>query len=106
MRWNLYVHAMAAPPQLIAVLSVPDCPNVPLLVERLQEVLPGRTQPVEVFVVRDEAQASAWGMCGSPTLLVDGVDPFAVDGAQPSLSCRLRPGGQASQARRRLGSTR
>jgi len=28
-------------------------------------------------------------MHGSPTLLVDGVDPFAAPGQPPSLSCRL-----------------
>ena len=28
-------------------------------------------------------------MHGSPTLLVDGTDPFAVPGQPPSLSCRL-----------------
>ena len=28
-------------------------------------------------------------MTGSPTLLADGVDPFARPGQQPSLSCRL-----------------
>jgi len=28
-------------------------------------------------------------MHGSPTLLIDGVDPFAEPGQPPSLSCRL-----------------
>jgi hypothetical protein len=28
-------------------------------------------------------------MTGSPTLLVDGVDPFAVPGAAANLTCRL-----------------
>jgi hypothetical protein len=28
-------------------------------------------------------------MHGSPTLLVDGTDPFAAPGEAPSLSCRL-----------------
>ncbi|WP_019874559.1 organomercurial lyase [Sporichthya polymorpha] len=84
----------AAPPlsALITVLSVPDCPNASLLVARLREAGPGRTPAIDVVVVEDEAEAWAWGMCGSPTLLVDGIDPFAGDGAQPSLSCRLYPG--------------
>lgn len=77
---------------LITVLSVPDCPNTPLLIGRLREALAGRTQAIEVVVVQDEAEAWAWGMCGSPTLLVDGIDPVAGDGAQPSLSCRLYRG--------------
>lgn len=28
-------------------------------------------------------------MTGSPTLLIDGTDPFAVPGQAPGLSCRL-----------------
>lgn len=90
---------MSTPPP-ITVLSVPDCPNASLLLERLRQL---RTESeTEVVVVRDVDEAAAWGMCGSPTLLVDGVDPFAVDGAQPSVSCRLyfapdgRPAGAPS----------
>jgi hypothetical protein len=30
-------------------------------------------------------------MCGSPTLLINGVDPFAAPGQLPTLSCRLYP---------------
>lgn len=41
-------------------------------------------------VVHDTAAAAATGMAGSPTLLIDGIDPFAGDPAPaPSLSCRL-----------------
>ncbi|MER7174790.1 alkylmercury lyase family protein [Streptomyces mesophilus] len=50
------------------------------------------TVEVETVEVRDEEQARALGMTGSPTILVDGVDPFAVAGAEPSLSCRLYRG--------------
>jgi hypothetical protein len=39
--------------------------------------------------IGDERAAAENGMCGSPTLLVNGVDPFAVPGQVPSLSCRL-----------------
>ena len=43
-------------------------------------------------VVSEQADAEQLGMCGSPTLLVDGADPFAGPAHQPSLSCRLYPG--------------
>ena len=35
------------------------------------------------------------GFIGSPTVLIDGIDPFAVPGAQPGLACRVysTPGG-------------
>ncbi|SEM04113.1 hypothetical protein [Streptacidiphilus jiangxiensis] len=73
----------------ITVLTVPDCPNAGLVGERLDAALAGRKVLVEWVEVRDAEQAAATGMTGSPTLLVDGVDPFAVPGAVPSLSCRL-----------------
>ena len=40
-------------------------------------------------VVGDEREAAEAGTHGSPTLLVDGTDPFAAPGQPPSLSCRL-----------------
>jgi hypothetical protein len=73
----------------ITVLTVPDCPNAALVGERLDVALAGREVPVEWVEVRDAEQAAATGMTGSPTVLVDAVDPFAVPGAAPSLSCRL-----------------
>jgi hypothetical protein len=35
------------------------------------------------------ASRTAAGVAGSPTLLVDGTDPFTVPGQAPSVSCRL-----------------
>lgn len=40
-------------------------------------------------VITGEDQARRYGMTGSPTLLIDGTDPFGQSGQQPSLSCRL-----------------
>ncbi|MFF3316224.1 organomercurial lyase [Streptomyces sp. NPDC003035] len=74
----------------ITVLTVPDCPNAPVARERIAAALDGRTVDVELVEVREEADAARWGMTGSPTVLLDGVDPFAVaGGAAPSVSCRL-----------------
>ena len=39
--------------------------------------------------VTDEREAADAGMHGSPTLLIDGTDPFAGPDAPASLSCRL-----------------
>ena len=39
--------------------------------------------------IAGEREAAQAGMHGSPTLLVDGTDPFAAPGQPPSLSCRL-----------------
>ncbi len=40
-------------------------------------------------MISDDVEAARWGMHGSPTLLIDGVDPFAEPGQPPSMSCRL-----------------
>jgi hypothetical protein len=74
----------------LTLLAVPDCPNITMLEQRLAVALAGHRDVVvrrrEVASEQDAAQA---GMHGSPTLLVDGVDPFAEVGQVPSLSCRL-----------------
>lgn len=73
----------------ITVLGVPGCPNVPLLRGRLADVLGDSPAEVETVEVTTLAEARRLGMTGSPTLLVDGRDPFAAPGAEPSVSCRL-----------------
>jgi hypothetical protein len=74
----------------LTVLAVPDCPNAPVLEERLAAVVDGRADvSVSHEVIASEPDAASRGMHGSPTLLIDGVDPFAVPGQEPSLSCRL-----------------
>lgn len=85
----------------MVVLSVPGCPNVALMDDLLRIVLADR-QGVRVIhrEVLDLGQAEREGMRGSPTLLVNGIDPFAEQGSQPSVSCRLFRGedGQARPA--------
>jgi hypothetical protein len=84
----------------ITVLTVPGCPNAALAVERATAALAGQTAHVELVEVDDQAQAARLGMNGSPTILVDGVDPFATEGTAASLSCRLyrAPDGRVSGA--------
>ncbi|MEV7276980.1 organomercurial lyase [Streptomyces sp. NPDC093111] len=73
----------------ITVLTVPGCPNGPVVEERIAAALSGRAVEVERVEVYGEEDAARWGMTGSPTVLVDGVDPFAVAGTAPSVSCRI-----------------
>ena len=77
----------------LTVLAVPGCPNAPVLERRLAAALAGRP-PVTVtrHVIASAAEAAEWGMHGSPTLLVNGHDPFAVPGKGPALACRLYQG--------------
>lgn len=72
---------------MIAVLHVPDCPHLDAFVSRLRSVT---SSPIAVQVVTTEAEAVDLGMAGSPTLLVDGQDPFRTSQApEYGLSCRL-----------------
>lgn len=74
----------------LEVLHIPDCPNAPALTERLNELVGRRSDIViEDRVIRDEDEALRFRMSGSPTLLIDGSDPFPMVGQTPSLSCRL-----------------
>ncbi|WP_407935591.1 alkylmercury lyase family protein [Jatrophihabitans cynanchi] len=77
----------------LTILHVPDCPNVATLADRLGEVIAGRGDldvvDVNRQVVDSEQAARELGMTGSPTLLVDGRDPFAEPDRAASLSCRL-----------------
>lgn len=77
----------------LEILQVPDCPNVAVLENRIGQAIAGKPVAVDIehHVVTDQEQAVAAGMTGSPTLLIDGRDPFAVAGSVPSLSCRLYP---------------
>jgi len=74
----------------IEILHVPDCPNVALLEQRLHQAHAGDLD-VTHRVVEDLDTAHAVGMTGSPTLLIDGSDPFATPGLPASVSCRLYP---------------
>ena len=61
----------------LTVLAVPGCPNAPVLDDRLATVLGAAGVSVSHQVISDEDEAGRWRMHGSPTLLIDGVDPFA-----------------------------
>jgi len=74
----------------LTLLAVPGCPSAAAFEELLADALadyPGVR--VDRREIADERAAAEAGMCGSPTLLVNGVDPFAQPGQEPSLSCRL-----------------
>jgi hypothetical protein len=70
--------------------TVPDCPNAATFEERLAAAL--ADQP-DVTLTRkeiaDEPKAAEAGMHGSPTLLINGTDPFATPGQAASLWCRI-----------------
>lgn len=71
----------------LEVLHVTDCPNLEPMLERLAEAT---DLPIDVREIITDDEAAALGMNGSPTLLVDGIDPFAShDACASGVSCRL-----------------
>lgn len=89
MHWKPYGNRMQ-----IDILHVAECPNLPVARSRVREALhqAGVTAAVRELEVATSEQAHHVGMHGSPTILLEGRDPF--DGAEASLGCRLyRNGG-------------
>ena len=77
----------------LTVLAVPDCPNAPLLEQRLADLVAAAPDvTVKRRIVSDEAEATQLGMRGSPTLLIGDSDPFPIPGTPPALACRLYRG--------------
>lgn len=71
----------------LEVLHVPDCPNLAPMLDRLREVT---ETPVHTREITTQEDAARYGMPGSPTLLIDGVDPFAAPGpCECAIACRL-----------------
>ena len=74
----------------LSLLTVPDCPNAAGFEQRLALALAGFPDAVvRRREVADDREAAQAGMHGSPTLLINGVDPFAAPGQAPGLACRL-----------------
>lgn len=75
----------------LQLLYFDDCPHWTVTEARLHEALraTGRTDVVERVLVTTTEEAEARGFLGSPSVQVDGRDPFAEPGARTGLSCRL-----------------
>lgn len=75
----------------IDLLYIPDCPHRSHARHYLDVAL-RRTRGNAVIREREicsQEEAARVGMTGSPTILVDGRDPFADPAAAPALACRL-----------------
>jgi hypothetical protein len=80
------------PAPSVAVLGFAGCPNVGVTSERLREALvrAGREDVrVEYREVATHEEAEAVQFRGSPTVLVNGRDPFADPDSPVGLSCRV-----------------
>ncbi len=75
----------------IELLVVPDCPNeadaVELITTAVADARVRATVTRTVIATRDQARQR--GFVGSPTILLNGTDPFAQPDAAVGLACRL-----------------
>lgn len=75
----------------IDVLTVSGCPHRSLALTRVQAAIHrgGVDAVVVERLVDDPETAAVVGMAGSPTILINGRDPFASAQEERSISCRL-----------------
>ncbi len=76
----------------VELLVIPDCPHEAGAGELLRKMLTELgmpSQPVRTTVITDDVHARERGFPGSPTFLIDGVDPFGQQSPPAGLACRL-----------------
>jgi hypothetical protein len=75
----------------VELLWLPGCPNWRVTDARLQEALAATGVDAEVVLVEvgTPGEAERLRFRGSPTVLIDGRDPFADEPAPVGLSCRV-----------------
>jgi hypothetical protein len=79
----------------VRLLYFDDCPNWQLAETRINEALAGlgeEAPAVTYELVTTPEEAERAGFRGSPTILVNGRDPFASPGDPIALSCRMYRG--------------
>lgn len=79
--------------RIVHVLHVAGCPNTGVAVERIRAA--GGDVQIETVEITTDAEAASAGMRGSPTILIDGADPFNSADTPTGIACRIVPGGDA-----------
>lgn len=78
----------------IELLVTPDCPYATLakalITVTLTELGLSHT-PVRTTVIDTTAEAIHRRFTGSPSIIINGVDPWAHPDAQPAMACRVQP---------------
>lgn len=72
----------------IELLVVPDCPHEDAAAILLCKALEHLSMPplkIRTTVIETQQEAEARGFVGSPTILIDGIDPFVREGLEPAV---------------------
>jgi hypothetical protein len=80
----------------VELLIVPDCRNASAARELLESALRAAeltNTHVRVSVIDSQLAAEQRRFQGSPTILIDGLDPFTEREQPPALACRIYAGG-------------
>ncbi len=76
----------------VTLLHIAECPNWEHAGVRLRTALDavGRAgEHIEYVLLRTQEEAARYPFAGSPTVLIDGEDPFAHGGTMSELACRV-----------------
>jgi hypothetical protein len=73
----------------VELLYFEDCPNWRIADGRLRSVASKRGLEVKRRRVTTPEEAERARFRGSPTILIDGQDPFATEGEPSGLACRI-----------------
>ena len=76
----------------VDLLVIPDCPNegaAAQLIRRALDDVGLRRVPIRTRVIETEAEARRLGFVGSPTVRINGEDPFADQDLSVGLGCRV-----------------
>lgn len=90
----------------VELLVVPDCPNESGALSALRlpfERMGLTVQSVRTTVIASQEQAQERGFVGSPTILIDGLDPFGVPGQSPAVPVASTSPRQGCRVCRPLG---
>jgi hypothetical protein len=76
----------------VELLVMADCPHESEAADLLRRALDDTglsSTRFDTRVIRDLSEAQQAGFVGSPTILINGADPFRLPGSQPALACRI-----------------
>jgi hypothetical protein len=75
----------------VQLLYFDGCPHWTVMEERLREALTltGSPQAIEHCLVETPEEADEYRFAGSPSILLNGRDPFATSPSEVGLTCRV-----------------